>query len=132
MSLPTSSQQATFEELSVCSSPSSNSSFFMDKAESSSSQNTGFPPETPTIQSPFSGGSCQTSKPGTNVRARKQPSSGSLDRSMSQSVQRPTSPITSPSIHKSLNALDAKSIARDVERSTMHLRGEDIAPSSEQ
>ncbi|CAO3695102.1 unnamed protein product [Rhizopus microsporus] len=122
MSLPTSSQQATFEELSVCSSPSSSSSFFMDKAESSSSQNASFPAETPTIQSSFSGGSCQTSKPGTNVRARKQPSSGSLDRSMSQSVQRPTSPITSPSIHKSLNALDAKSIAVMLK--------EDIAPSS--
>ncbi|KAI9312147.1 hypothetical protein BX666DRAFT_857171 [Dichotomocladium elegans] len=61
-----------------------------------------------------------------------------LDRTMSMHSgggtyqQRPTSPITSPSIHKSLNALDAKSITRDIERSIQHVRGDETitSPSS--
>ncbi|KAI9491406.1 HbrB-like-domain-containing protein [Zychaea mexicana] len=44
--------------------------------------------------------------------------------------QRPTSPVTSPSIHKSLNALDAKSITRDMEKSTQYMRGDDTMISS--
>lgn len=50
---------------------------------------------------------------------------------MSQPPQRPSSPITSPSIHKSLTALDAKSIARDMEKSAFQLRSDDvISPTS--
>lgn len=42
--------------------------------------------------------------------------------------QRPTSPITSPSIHKSITALDAKSITQTMEKSH-HMRGDEIMTS---
>ena len=82
-----------------------------------------------TMHSPPSGGGSQTKR--HNVRSNsasqhRQASSSSLDRSMSQPPIRPTSPITSPSIHKSLTALDAKSIARDMEKSAFQLRGDDV------
>ncbi|KAI7855135.1 hypothetical protein BDC45DRAFT_109752 [Circinella umbellata] len=44
--------------------------------------------------------------------------------------QRSTSPITSPSIHKSLNALDAKSITLNMEKSSQFMRSEDTMISS--
>ncbi|KAG1557779.1 hypothetical protein G6F49_005088 [Rhizopus delemar] len=125
-----------FKIVFISSSPSSNSSFLstsIGKSESTSPQSASYVQNAPTIQSPPSGGSNQIIRHPSNHngRSQRQSSSASLDRSMSQCTQRPTSPVTSPSIHKSLNALDAKLIARDVERSTMHLRGEDIiSPSS--
>lgn len=68
-----------------------------------------------------------------------QPPSAGLERTFSNhsstasvTQPRPTSPVTSPSIHKSLNALDAKAITRDMERSTQYMRGDDMltSPSS--
>ena len=44
--------------------------------------------------------------------------------------QRPTSPVTSPSIHKSLNALDAKLITLNMEKSSQFMRSEDTMISS--
>ncbi|KAI9263473.1 HbrB-like-domain-containing protein [Helicostylum pulchrum] len=81
-----------------------------------------------TMRTPPSGGGSQTKR--HSVRSQHG-SSSSLDRSISQPPQRPTSPITSPSIHKSLTALDAKSIARDMEKSAFQLRTDDvISPTS--
>lgn len=89
-----------------------------------------------TMRPPPSGGGSQTKR--HSVRSNsgsstsRQASSASLDRSISQPAQRPTSPITSPSIHKSLTALDAKSITRDMEKSALQLRGGDdvMSPTS--
>ncbi|KAF7728528.1 hypothetical protein EC973_005932 [Apophysomyces ossiformis] len=92
---------------------------------------------TPTMQNPPGGGGSQTkrhsmrSPPVRQASFGGQPSSISLDRTLSShstgtsqgtytSPQRPTSPITSPSLHKSLNALDAKSITSNMERSNLH------------
>lgn len=81
-----------------------------------------------TMRTPPSGGGSQTKR--HSVRSQHG-SSSSLDRSISQPPQRPTSPITSPSIHKSLTALDAKSIARDMEKSAFQLRTDDVvSPTS--
>jgi hypothetical protein len=89
---------------------------------------------TPTIRSPPIGGGSQTKRHSVRSNSasqHRQASSSSLDRSISQPPQRPTSPITSPSIHKSLTALDAKSITRDMEKSALQLRGDDvISPNS--
>lgn len=83
-----------------------------------------------TLRSPPTGGGSQMKR--HHVRSpQKQPTSSSIDRSISQPPQRPTSPITSPSIHKSLTALDAKLITRDMEKSVLQLRGEDVmSPTS--
>jgi hypothetical protein len=43
----------------------------------------------------------------------------------------PLSPANT-SIHKSLHALDAKSITRDIEKSVLHSRGEDPASPTQQ
>ncbi|KAL7312428.1 hypothetical protein PS15m_008188 [Mucor circinelloides] len=91
-----------------------------------------------TMRPPPSGGGSQTkrhsvrSNSGSSISHPRQASSASLDRSISQPAQRPTSPITSPSIHKSLTALDAKSITRDMEKSALQLRGGDdvMSPTS--
>ncbi|KAG0167759.1 hypothetical protein DFQ29_000278 [Apophysomyces sp. BC1021] len=89
------------------------------------------------MQNPPGGGGSQTkrhsmrSPPVRQASFGGQPSSISLDRTLSShstgtsqgtytSPQRPTSPVTSPSLHKSLNALDAKSITSNMERSTLH------------
>lgn len=73
-----------------------------------------------------------------NYNAGQSPSAG-LERTFSNhssaasiTQPRPTSPVTSHSIHKSLNALDAKAITRDMERSTQYMRGDDMltSPSS--
>ncbi|KAL9545737.1 hypothetical protein MBANPS3_007009 [Mucor bainieri] len=93
-----------------------------------------------TMRPPPSGGGSQTKRHSVrsnsgsshNSSYPRQASSASLDRSVSQPAQRPTSPITSPSIHKSLTALDAKSITRDMEKSALQLRGGDdvMSPTS--
>jgi HbrB-like len=81
------------------------------------------------VRSPPSGGGSQSNRhtelpsPSTPSTPTRQPSFPanisqlSLDRSSSSVPPRPTSPVNSPSIHKSLNALDAKMITRDIERS---------------
>ncbi|CAM0136197.1 unnamed protein product [Umbelopsis sp. WA50703] len=83
----------------------------------------------PLVRSPPSGGSSQSNRhnelrsPSAPPTPTRQPSFSanisqlSLDRSTSYAPPRPTSPVNSPSIHKSLNALDAKMITRDIERS---------------
>ncbi|CEP13854.1 hypothetical protein [Parasitella parasitica] len=99
---------------------------------------------TPTMRPPPSGGGSQNKRHSVRSMSGSSPSSGSgsvyarqasttsLDRSISQPAQKPTSPITSPSIHKSLTALDAKSITRDMEKSIFYTKGGDdvISPTS--
>ena len=84
---------------------------------------------TPLVRSPPSGGGSQSNRhtelrsPSTPSTPTRQPSFPanisqlSLDRSSSSIPPRPASPVNSPSVHKSLNALDAKMITRDIERS---------------
>lgn len=94
-----------------------------------------------TMRPPPSGGGSQTKRHSVRSNSScssnnqpftsRQASSSSLDRSSSQIPQRPSSPITSPSIHKSLTALDAKSIARDMEKSALQQRGDNVmSPTS--
>lgn len=113
---------------------------------------------TPTMKEPPSGGGSQTKRHSMRSPPSRQDSfhsnmSTSLERtyssqssfsssqqqqqqqSSSTAQQRPTSPVISPSIHKSLTALDAKSITqsitRDMERSSQYMmRGDDIVLAS--
>ncbi|KAI7893947.1 HbrB-like-domain-containing protein [Mucor mucedo] len=132
MSLPNNVTQDV-QVMSPDSASSSSLSAFLDSA---SNVDKPLPPNpsrslsatTLTMRSPPSGGGSQTKR--HSIRSQH-PSSSSLDRSLSQPPQRPSSPITSPSIHKSLTALDAKSITRDMEKSAFQLRSDDvISPSS--
>lgn len=119
--------------MSPSSSSSSTSSYIdrVDRAERPPAILTTAPSRTstPVVRSPPSGGSSQSNRhtelrsPSTPSTPTRQPSFPgnisqlSLDRSPSSIPQRPASPVNSPSIHKSLNALDAKLITRDIERS---------------
>ncbi|KAI8050164.1 HbrB-like-domain-containing protein [Gilbertella persicaria] len=81
-----------------------------------------------TIRSPPSGGGSQTKRHSERSNSTSQYTTRQT--STEKLPQRPSSPITSPSIHKSLTALDAKAITRDMEKSTMHLREDMMSPSS--
>ncbi|KAJ8658335.1 hypothetical protein O0I10_006018 [Lichtheimia ornata] len=83
--------------------------------------------------------SSNNNNPTTSTGQQQQSSSQPLERTISTQgnnastssyQQRPTSPITSPSIHKSLNALDAKSITRDIERTSQYRDDMITSPSS--
>ncbi|KAI8368940.1 HbrB-like-domain-containing protein [Blakeslea trispora] len=54
----------------------------------------------------------------------------SLQQQQHQHHRRPSSPLASPSIHKSLSALDAKAITRDIERSMLYSRDDVMSPAS--
>ncbi|GAB5589371.1 hypothetical protein Unana1_04271 [Umbelopsis nana] len=113
------------------SSSSSSTSSYIDRPERPPAIFTTAPSRasTPLVRSPPSGGSSQSTRhtelrsPSTPSTPTRQPSFPanisqlSLDRSPSNIPPRPASPVNSPSIHKSLNTLDAKMITRDIERS---------------
>ncbi|OAD80457.1 hypothetical protein PHYBLDRAFT_61508 [Phycomyces blakesleeanus NRRL 1555(-)] len=145
-------EHATPTSISYNASPSS---ILASSIDSHSTPTRSASEETLTIQLPPNGGGSQTKRHSMRSPSSSQhslrlasltgpPSSMSLDRTMSsQSINtsqtlypyppRPTSPITSPSIHKSLTALDAKSITRDMEKSSQQMRNDDMiltSPSS--
>jgi hypothetical protein len=115
--------------MSPSSSSSSTSSFIERTERPPAILTTPSKASTPLVRSPPSGGGSQSNRhtelrsPSTPSTPTRQPSFPanisqlSLDRSPSSIPPRPTSPVNSPSIHKSLNALDAKMITRDIERS---------------
>ncbi|KAI7900052.1 HbrB-like-domain-containing protein [Cokeromyces recurvatus] len=84
-----------------------------------------------TIQSPPSGNESQLKRHSIRSNSVTHQYSPRQQTTISTNLDKSLSPIYPPSIHKSLTSLDAKLIARDMEKSSIHLRGDDVtSPTS--
>lgn len=123
--IPINQQQDDVADAILSSSSNSTSSFLTSLENENRPQPTrSLSATTLTMGAPPSGGGSQVKR--HSVRSNSQVSSTSLDRSISQP---PQSPINPTSIHKSLTALDAKSITRDMEKSVLQQRADEVISS---